>query len=129
MTDIVKYTDIDINWKAHPLTGDVKAKVNIAAIQQAIKILFLLNPYDIPFEGQRYANIKRFLFEEMHQLTQAEIREKVEWIIGVFEKRVKYISTDITANDEENNIELVITYRIKALDVDDSVRIFFQRVR
>lgn len=129
MQQIIVHSDIDLLFKPHPLTGNVNPKVNIEAIRQSITNLFLLNPYDVPFNPDFHANMKKYLFDPITMITSANIRKRIEWLIASFEKRVKLYSVDVVPNETDNGFIITITYRIKELNIDDSVTHFFQRIR
>lgn len=63
MAQIILHSDINMDFIPHPLTGNINSKVNIDAIRQSIKNLFLLDAFDIPFEMDIHVNMKRYLFE------------------------------------------------------------------
>ena len=129
MAQIKAHTDLNLNFIAHPLTGNVNPLVNIDSIKTAIKNLFLLNPYDIPFNPDAYANMRYYLFEPITRVTAANIEKRIEWLIKTFETRVKLHSVEVLTNEKENGYNITITYRIKALDYEDTVTEFFERVR
>lgn len=128
-SEIVRYSDISCDWVPHPFTGDVTSKINIEAIRQAVRILLMLGPYDIPFSSNQMADIKRTLFENYTVVTQAGLRKRIEWALSYYEKRIVVHSIDIRPLDTNDGLEVTITYRIKALNVDDTLTQQFQRVR
>jgi len=129
MKEIIKYTDINLDWIPHPLTGNIKQKTNIDAIQQAIKILLSLNIYDIPFQTHIMSNIHSYLFEPITPITISNIRKRIEWVLKTYEKRIKLIDIEIKPFHTDNGIDITITYKIKALDIIDVFNYVFQRVR
>ena len=43
------YKDLDINFLAHPITGDVTTKTDSDAVKRAVKNIVLTNYYERPF--------------------------------------------------------------------------------
>ena len=129
MQEYIDFSDVNLDFIPHPLTGNVSPKTNIEAIRQAIKVLFLLNPYDIPFNDSIFTNMNRYLFENFTHLTAANLVKRIEWAIKTYEKRVKYISAKAVSFDSDDGIEVTVTYQIKALNITDTLTQLFQRVR
>lgn len=129
MKEIINYSDINLDFVPHPLTGNTNPKINIESIRQAIKVLFLLNPYDIPFNQSQFVNMRHYLFENMNHLTVSNLVKRIEWAIKTFEKRVKFISAKVVPYDSDDGFEVTVTYQIKALNITDTFTQQFQRIR
>lgn len=128
--EIKRYSDISLDWIAHPFTGDVSPKTNIDAIRQSVRVLMSLNTYDIPFNSNPMVGIEKTLFEDFSPVTQSGLRKRIEWAISTYEKRVDVISIDIVPFDTDDGITITITYKIRALDnIQDTLIQQFQRVR
>ena len=123
------YSDIDLNFISHPLSGDIPIKTNVYAIRQAVLNLFYLEKYDVPFDMDAYSNIRQYLFDPLSSITASNIQTRVEWVIKKFEPRVQLINIEIIPNSEENGYNINIRYRIKSLNREDNVVYFFERVR
>lgn len=129
MKEIISFSDLNLNFTPHPLTGNLNPKTNIESIRQAIKVLFLLNPYDVPFNQSLFTDMNRHLFENINHLTAANMVKRIEWAIKTFEKRVKFISAKVTPFESDDGLEVTVTYQIKALNITDTLIQPFQRVR
>lgn len=126
---IKRYTDLSLDFKPHPLTGDIVPKVNIDAIKQSIRVLMSLDNFDIPFTPNIKSDMKRFLFEELNTITRSSLIKRLEWLIKTFEKRVELISINIIPFSSDDGFDITITYRIKALNMNDTFNYSFQRIR
>lgn len=123
------YSDFDFNFKPHPLTGDVQMKFNEESIKRAVFNLIMLNTYDKPLRPEISSNIRNLLFEPMTQGTSLALRSRIEFILKQFEPRIKLEDTDITADYENNQYNILLRYTI--LNTLNSVeqRLFLERVR
>lgn len=128
-TEIVKYSDLSLDWTPHPLTGDVVPKTNIEAIRQSVRVLMMLGPYDIPFLAGEMADVKRALFETFTVVTQSGLRKRIEWALTTYEKRIVVHDIQVKPYVTDDGFDVTITYKIKALNVDDTLTQQFQRVR
>lgn len=129
MKELTKYSDIDLNFLPHPLTGNMNPKMNIESIRQSIKNLFLLNKFDVPFNQSNFINLKHYLFENYNHLTSSNLVKRIEWAIQSFEKRVKFISAKVIPFESDDGLEVTVSYQIKALNINDTFTQQFQRVR
>lgn len=127
--EIVRYSDVSCDWVPHPFTGDVTPKTNIESIRQSVRNLMLLGPFDIPFTHHQMTDIRRTLFESFTVITQAALRKRIEWALSYYEKRILVHSIIIKPFATDDGIEVTITYKIKALNVDDTLTQQFHRVR
>lgn len=129
MQETIKYSDINLDFVPHPLTGNLYPKTNIDSIRQAIKVLFLLNAYDIPFNESKMVYMESYLFQNITHLTIANLIKRIEWAIKTFEKRVEFISTQVVPLESDDGFDVTVTYKIKALNYVDTFSHVFQRTR
>lgn len=129
MKEVINFSDINLDFIPHPLTGNINPKTNIDSIRQAVKILFLLNPFDVPFNQSNFINLRHYLFENMNHLTASNLVKRIEWAIKTFEKRVKFISAKVVPYDSDDGFEVTVTYQIKAINITDTFTQQFQRIR
>lgn len=123
------YSDLDLNFIPHPLTGDLTPKRNMDSIRQAIRNLVGLDAFDIPFNGDKQMNLRNMLFEQASQLTESRIRTQVEWIIRKCEPRVVLKKVDIQTSADFTGYHITVWYQIKSIMADDSYKFFVERVR
>ena len=57
------YKDLDLNFMAHPITGDVTTKSDSEAVKRAVKNIVLTNYYERPFKPSLGGNIRGLLFD------------------------------------------------------------------
>lgn len=123
------YSDFDLDFKPHPLTGDLLMKYDAESIKRAIKQLVLLNAYEKPFHPEIAGSIREMLFEPMGRNTAIGIESRVEFLIKQFEPRAELI--DVVAEPDYGKNEYEVTIRFKVKNQLDPIeqRIFLQRVR
>jgi phage baseplate assembly protein W len=118
-----------MEWVPHPLTGNINPKNNIESIRQSVKNLFLLEPYDIPFIPHTFTNLRHYLFENITNITSANLTKRIEWTLSTYEKRIKLHDVKVVPFNSDDGIEITITYLIKAINIVDTFVQSFQRVR
>lgn len=123
------YSDLDLSFEPHPLTGDLLPKTNVDSIRRAVRTLFSLEEFDIPFEPNKKAGLKEMLFEPGSHLTEVAIRTKLEWIFKKIETRANLISLDVNLSDDGLGYNIVVTYNIKSIMKADTFNFYVERVR
>lgn len=123
------YSDLDLSFQPHPLTGDLVPKQNVDAIRRAVKTLFSLEAFDIPFAPNKQAGLKEMLFEPSSHLTEVAIKTKLEWIFKKLETRANLISMNVNASSDELGYDITVTYNIKSIMQADTFNFYVARVR
>jgi hypothetical protein len=125
----VVYQDIDLKFQAHPLTGEVKPKLNADAIKQAVKNLCMTNQFEVLGRPDVYTDIPRTLFNLYSPSLSKIIRERISNIIDLYEPRATL--NDITLNEypDQNQLGISITYTPRNAVEAVTVEIFLERIR
>jgi phage baseplate assembly protein W len=60
--------------------------------------------------------VNDLLFENVNDLTASSVRSEIENTIKNFEPRVKLLSTQVSANADSNEFDVIIRYEIIGID-------------
>lgn len=123
------YSDLDLAFIPHPLTGDLEPKVNQEALKRSVRNLFSLNPYDIPFESSYKSNLKRYLFEQNNHIVRSNLRQDLLWICKKLEPRISVNDIVVDPSTDGLGFEITVTYLIKSLNQEDSFNFIVERAR
>ena len=123
------YTDLDLNFNAHPVTKDVVKKVGERTITTAIKNLVLLNYFEKPFNPNIGSNVKRLLFEPMDPITTAALQKEIETTITNFEPRAKLRNVYVDSDDDNNGYNVIIEFFIVNRLDPITLSLFLERIR
>jgi hypothetical protein len=106
------FTDLDLNFLAHPVTKDVTTKVDEQAIKGSVRNLILTSNYEKPFHPEIGSPIKSLLFEPATPLLPILIQRAIHQTIDNFEPRVQL--TDVVANlsPDSNSIYVTVEFVI-----------------
>jgi phage baseplate assembly protein W len=122
--------DLDLNFSAHPITGDITIKTNIDAIKQSIKTLLLTSLLERPFNVNLNLNIREFLFEEFNYFYEKELTKQITDLIELYETRVALRNIEIKANEQQNSIIINIEFELVSDKEQISrVEIVLERIR
>lgn len=103
------WTDIDIDMKNHPETGDVTLKYDINSIKRAVKNLIMTNHYERPFKPGLGLNLRSSLFELDMAQTKV-IEHDIIDLINLYEPRasVRTVFINLDSNQVNVTVHLII---------------------
>ena len=116
MAATLSFKDININFKKHPVTGDLVVSKDASAIKQAIVNLLLTNKGERPFNPDYGSNIRSYLFEPLDYGTAAQIELGIKSTLAKFEPRIIVRSIEIYPNYDNNSFDVDMTYEIVGSD-------------
>lgn len=128
-SDNVLYSDLDLSFVPHPLTGDLTPKINVDAISRCLHTIPELNQFDIPYDSSKATSVRNLLFQPVNQLTSAQIQTQLEFLIKKMEPRASIVSIQVTEDSEFVGYDISVTYTIASLALTDTVTFYLQRVR
>ena len=105
------YSDLDLLFKAHPISGDVTVKTDADAVKRAVKNIVLTNYYERPFKPSLGGNIRGLLFELDTDRKLNRAKDRLTKTIEDFEPRVENVRCRFKT--EGNSLDVTIFYNIK----------------
>lgn len=123
------YSDLNLSFVPHPLTGELTPLVNNDAIKRSLKTIVFLNQFDVPYDATAQTSVKNILFQPSSQLTSVQLRTNLEFIIKKLEPRITLQDIAVTADDVNMNYQIDITYSIKSIPGPQVVTFYLERVR
>jgi phage baseplate assembly protein W len=123
------YSDLDLDFIAHPTTGDVMKKVGEDAIKRSIRNLVLTNYYDRPFNPGIGSNVNKLLFDQPSPILENIMKDSIKTVIESFEPRVniRHISVKLDNNNNGFNVSLLFSVNNSLQPV--SSEFFLERIR
>lgn len=107
------YRDFDLQFIAHPNTGDVPMLMNHKAIMRSVKNLVLSNIYDHFYNVSIFSGVLDALFENFDPITVKQLQTAVENVVKYNEPRAEYIDTKVSSEEllDKNIITMKIYVR------------------
>jgi phage baseplate assembly protein W len=123
------YSDLDLDFMAHPTTGDIVKKKGVEAIKRSLRNLILTNFYDRPFNHSVGSGAQRLLFMNADQLTANFLTDAIREVIKKFEPRIILLGLDVTFDYDNNGYAVTITYSMVNRPEPLITTIFLERIR
>lgn len=124
-----QWTDLDLSLTIHPIRKDIIPVRDDVAIKNALKNLIVSNFFERPFAVTKGANLRSLLFEPADVFTKIMMRDSIQRVIRRYEPRVQIQNVVIKDNADLNSYKIIIQFRIKENDVQESVNIVLRRLR
>jgi phage baseplate assembly protein W len=123
------YSDIDVSFEPHPITGDILKKTGSNAVVQALANLIQLNHYEKPFHPEIGGNIRKLLFEPADPLTLSLLSEEIKNLVANFEPRVNLINVIVESDVDAHQLNVTLEFFILNNPNPLTITVFLQRLR
>ena len=110
------FSDLDLNFTAHPVTGDITRRFDEDAIKQSVKNLLLTRNYERPFHSEIGSPIRQLLFDLPGPMFNVMLQRAVIDVITNFEPRVNII--DVRVDDYSDANEVYVTLEFKIVNTE-----------
>ena len=111
------FKDLSATFQRHPLTGDILALKNEAAITRSLRNIVFTVPGEKFFNPDFGSKISQSLFENIDDISANIIKGEITNSIRAYEPRVNLISVNAYPNPDQNTFDAVILYDIIGADV------------
>jgi len=123
------WSDLDLDFQAHPVTKDIVTKTDVEAVKRSIRNLILTNRYERPFQPQIDGGVTRHLFELSSPMTKSNIQGAVKNAISNFEPRASVISVLVGGDASKNGYDVTINFRVVNQPDPVTIELFLERLR
>ena len=123
------YRDLDFTFKQNPNTNDVGIKKNNAAVIQSCLNILRTNNGERPFNYDFGANLRSYLFENLNQVTAANMSTSINVALKNYEPRIEVLNTNIQARADENEVRITVTGRVKSTNEIIDIATTIERLR
>jgi phage baseplate assembly protein W len=123
------YSDFDINFVPHPVTGDLLRVTGVNSVVQSVMNLVQLNHYDIGFHPEIGGNVRKLLFELADPTTANLLSEEIKNVITNFEPRAQVTTVDVQSTTNGDGYTVTINFYVLSIPNQLSISFFLERVR
>lgn len=109
---MARFIDLDLDFKPHPITGDLTKKTDAEAIKRSVKLLVLTRFGERLFQPEIGSSVNDLLFEPFHPMTAITLKDTITEVINNFEPRVNLLDINITEDESENAYIVSIKFLI-----------------
>jgi phage baseplate assembly protein W len=106
------YSDVLINFNAHPNTGILMQKFNAESVKRAIRNLIMTDKGERPYNSNFGCSIRSMLFELPTEFTKNQIKTFVQESIKNYEKRAFVEDVVVTISNDEHTYIVDVYFRL-----------------
>ena len=128
-TNSRRWSDLDLDFQAHPVTKDIVTKTDVEAVKRSVRNLILTNKYERPFQPQIDGGVTRHLFELSSPMTKSNIEGAIKLAVANFEPRAEVISVFVGGDLDRNGFDVTIEFRVVNHPNPVTIEIFLERLR
>lgn len=121
------YTDFDVSFEPHPITGDLPLVTDEAAIRQSLRNIIMTMYNERLMRPGFGSDLMAEMFQLLTPVSLRIIREKVVAAIQNFEPRIEIVKVEVFGI--EHTIRVDITYFIRNQEDQVTTSIFIERTR
>jgi len=129
MAKSYKFSDIDLDFKKNPVSGDVNILTDDVAIKRSVKNLVLTSRFERLFQPDVECRITDQLFENMDPLAEIRIEQAIRHTLSIYEKRIQVIDVIVSPNEDKNYVGVTIVFRIKNTENNITTQLKLERLR
>lgn len=121
--------DLDLNFEAHPNTGDVSKVSGANAVKRSLRNLFNLNRFEKPFHPEISANIRSLLFENADPFLENDLLERLQEVAKRYEPRAFISNLVVKKTDDENLLSIKVLFSVPPSTTIETVTFNLERIR
>ena len=114
------FKDMSMSFKFNPLSGDLITLKNENAIARSVRNIVSTTPGEKLFDPDFGSSVSEILFENVDDITAISIEDEIKNCLANYEPRVELIDVEVDPNFDENQFDVLITYRIIGVDIPPS---------
>lgn len=123
------FSDIDLNFTAHPVTGDVTHRYDENAIKSSVRNLLLTRNYERPFHSEIGSPVRALLFENPGPMFTVMLQRAIIDVINNFEPRVNIIDVTVDDSLDANAVAVTVTFKIVNTERPITLDLSLERTR
>ena len=125
----VTYKDLDFSFKQNPNTNDIGIKKDNAAVIQSCLNILRTNHGERPFDYNFGANLRAYLFENMTNITAANMSTNIQVALKNYEPRIEVLNINVQTKPAKNEVFITVTGRVVSTNEVIDIATTIERLR
>ena len=125
----VEYSDLNLDFHAHPVSGDLIPLTNADAVKRAVRNIMFTGHNERLFNPKFGANLRQMLFQPITPATELQLKLYISDAIKFFEPRVKIVSIRVEASPDEYQYDVSFVFSIDGLSQQIEYDMALERLR
>lgn len=105
-----RYKDLDLDMIVHPMTADISARYDDAAINGSLMNIIKTKKGERAFNPTFGSNIYSYLFEPLEPIVKIDLKDEIVSVLANQEPRIVLHSVLVEINDNLDGYDITISY-------------------
>ena len=123
------FSDLDLDFIAHPVTKDIIRKTNVEAVKRSVRNLIRTNKYEKHFHPEIDGGVTRHLFGLSTAHMKHDIELAIKTCLKNFESRVEVTDVRVSGDLDRNGFNVSIHFTVINSPEPVEVALFLERIR
>ncbi len=121
------YSDVDLSFKVHPVTGDLIKTRNATVIKQSMRNILQTRQNERLGHPEIGAGIQDLLFEPMNAMTEVRVVQRVADALRVLEPRATIRDIIVISEEDRNRYRIHIIFSLLGQMTSEEFETFLYR--
>ena len=121
------YSDVDISFKAHPVTGDIVKTRNASVIKQSMRNILQTRENERLGHPEIGAGIQDLLFEPMNGITETRVVQKIADALRILEPRATIRDIIVISEEDRNRYRIQVIFTLLGQMTSEEFETFLYR--
>lgn len=126
---VVEYSDINLDFHPHPVSGDLVPLTNAEAVKRSVRNILFTGKNERLFNPEFGANLRQLLFEPITPASELQIKLYITNAIRFFEPRINIIELRVKASVDEYQYNVYFAFSIDGLSQQVEYTTALERLR
>tara|TARA_B100000029_G_scaffold131197_3_gene124875 strand:- start:1158 stop:1586 length:429 start_codon:yes stop_codon:yes gene_type:complete len=132
-TNSRRWSDLDLDFKAHPVTKDIVTKTDVEAVKRSVRNIIRTNRYERPFQPDIDGGVTRHLFGPSSPHLKHDVQTAIKFAIKNFEPRAEVLDVFVNYNNDSDfdrhGFDVTITFAVVNHPNPVTIELFLERLR
>jgi phage baseplate assembly protein W len=124
-----RYSDLDLDFIPHPISGDITIKYDENAVKRSIRNLIFTATGEKLFHPEIKSNLRNFLFDNFVPRLFVQIQMEIRDIITNYEPRAEIKDVVVIQSPDQNVLNVTVMFRVVGMPNITTMNFPLERLR
>ena len=121
------YSDVDLSFKVHPVTGDLLKTKNATVIKQSMRNVLQTREFERIGHPEIGSNLQTLLFDPMSPITETRLKISIETTMQSLEPRAIIKDIQVASEEDLNRYRVKIIFTMMGQQSSETFEQFLYR--
>ena len=121
------YSDVDLSFKPHPVTGDIVKTKNATVIKQSMRNVLQTREFERIGHPEIGSNLQDLLFDPMNNITETRLKISIQTTMQSLEPRAAIRDIQVLSEEDLNRYRVKIIFSMMGQQTSETFEQFLYR--